>query len=297
MYSFKEIPGNYFSAAPRQGSLERIDYRIPDLNGKMVSKHALVYLPSGYETELNKRYNILYLMHGAMGSADALFGGLKAQTDLKNIIDNMIDRGDIEPLIIVTPSYYVRGMQDMSYEDEQTELFQIEFRNILMTLIESRYRTHARSTDTDELIRTRDHRAFGGYSMGSVTTWYSLIQNIDYIKYFMPMSADCWAYEMMGGLSHPVETARTIADAITKAGYGPGDFRIYCSDGDQDFTVQNVVSMMEGFKKFPETFVFTDDFVSGNIHFDLVPGFYHDYPYGNHYIYNSLKTFFKVEHT
>ena len=41
---------------------------------------------------------------------------------------------------------------------------------------------------------SRDHRIFGGFSLGSVTTWLEFCYDYDYIKYFIPMSGSSWYY-------------------------------------------------------------------------------------------------------
>ena len=39
-----------------------------------------------------------------------------------------------------------------------------------------------------QLAASRDHRAFCGFSMGSVTTWHTFEYCLDYFRYFMPSS-------------------------------------------------------------------------------------------------------------
>ena len=65
-----------------------------------VKKTAYVYLPYGYSEE--KEYNILYLMHGT-GDDEKYW--LKTNPYNKTMLDNMIADGDIEPLIVVTPTF------------------------------------------------------------------------------------------------------------------------------------------------------------------------------------------------
>lgn len=293
-YSFKEIPDEYYDSALQQGTIKRFDYKINNISGQTIEKNALVYLPYGYDqNDTAKKYNILYLMHGLSGSSDTWFGGINATNSLKNIIDNMIEKGDIDPLIIVTPSYYTSKSEDLADNNEQARKFQTEFEKYLMPAIEKKYHTYAETTDQKELQASRDHRAFGGYSMGSGTTWYALMDNIEYIKYFLPMSGDCWAYDIMGGENYPVETAKLLYEAVEKSGYGPNQFYIYSSVGGKDIAYEPVTKMLAELENYPSIFKFTDDFSQGNIHLDIAEDFSHEYHYGNHYIYNSLKTFFK----
>lgn len=293
-YSFDKIPDGYSAPASKQGMLERFDYNVETENGNKISKYALVYLPYGYDAkDTDTQYNILYLIHGATGSPDTWFGGLDASTELKNVIDNMIERGDIEPLIVVTPTYYIEPASHPGEDDEQTKLFQAEFENYLMPLVEEKYHTYAKDTDKESLKASRAHRAFGGFSMGSGTTWYALMENIDYIEYFMPMCGDCWTYGMMGGGNHPDETAASLAKSVAESGYCSDEYNIYCSVGGSDMAYDPLTAMIEGMKKHTDVFIFADDFSDGNIRFDVAEGFEHDYPYANHYVYNALKLFFQ----
>ena len=52
-----------------RGRLHRVDYRSTDKDGNVCYKYAQVYTPYGYDPA--KPYDILYLMHGGGGSADA----------------------------------------------------------------------------------------------------------------------------------------------------------------------------------------------------------------------------------
>ena len=63
-----------------------------------------VYLPHNYDPD--NKYNILYMIHGNSENVNTVLGGPGDNKELKKIIDNMIAFGDIEPLIIVTPTYY-----------------------------------------------------------------------------------------------------------------------------------------------------------------------------------------------
>ncbi|GJM78357.1 hypothetical protein HMSSN139_08530 [Paenibacillus sp. HMSSN-139] len=109
---------------------------------------------------------------------------------MKKIIDHMIANGDIEPMIVVTPTFY-GGKND-------TALFHEELIQTIMPLVETKYRTYAKSASLDDLKASRAHRAFGGFSMGSVTTWYTFIHNLDYFKYYLPLSGDSWGIGVKG---------------------------------------------------------------------------------------------------
>ena len=96
------VPGdftaNYFEAEHR-GNLRKIWYDSPSLG---LNRRMYVYTPYGYDDPKNagKRYPVLYLFHGAGGDEDAWSNmGRSCQ-----ILDNLIEQGKAEPMIVVTPN-------------------------------------------------------------------------------------------------------------------------------------------------------------------------------------------------
>ena len=75
---------------------------------------------------------------------------------------------------------------------------------------------------------------FGGFSLGAVTTWYQFIHNLDYIKYFVPMSGDCWIMGTYGGLYQPVETVDYLEQVVSDGGWSEDDFYLYQGIGTSD---------------------------------------------------------------
>ena len=92
-----------------------------------VTKRALVYLPYGYDESI--QYNILYLMHG---TGDDENYWLSTHESNKVMLDNMIAAGVIEPLIVVTPTFYVE--EDCADDlDQLTWSFRSALRQDLIT--------------------------------------------------------------------------------------------------------------------------------------------------------------------
>ena len=103
------VPAVYSTPAEHQGTIEWITYDSEDyLNGNVpVQKTAAVYLPYGYdENDLETRYDILYLMHGWGGSAGEYFQRGSSVTAVKNMLDHMIENGEIKPIIAVSATFY-----------------------------------------------------------------------------------------------------------------------------------------------------------------------------------------------
>lgn len=181
------VPEQYDApGCPQAGTVEELTYQTKayGTDSRDLQKRALVYLPYGYDE--NRQYNILYLMHG---TGDDENYWLLTNPQNKDMLDRMIASGSIDPLIVVTPTFYTED--DCAEElDKLTFSFREELRNDLMVAVESRYSTYAESIDSQGFTASRDHRAFAGLSRGAVTTAHSaLCGSLDYFSWFGLFSA------------------------------------------------------------------------------------------------------------
>lgn len=163
-----------------------------DASQPVLQKTAYVYLPYGYdEADQETRYNILYLMHGWTMTAGDFFD--ETRSGIVPMLDHMIESGDIPPLIVVCATFDAENQsQSFSRSVEELSVFHHDLRENLMPCVESRFHTYAEDVTPEAFQASRAHRAFGGFSLGAVTTWYQFIYNLDFIQYFLPMSSDCW---------------------------------------------------------------------------------------------------------
>lgn len=87
LYAVKDVP---------HGTVSRVWYNSPSLG---MQRRMTVYTPAGYEKS-NKKYPVLYLLHGMGGDEEAWIAlGRTAQ-----ILDNLIAAGKAEPMIVVMPN-------------------------------------------------------------------------------------------------------------------------------------------------------------------------------------------------
>ena len=91
-------------------------------------------------------------------------------------------------------------------------MFHNDLRDKLIPHIEAKYTTYS----------SREHRAFGGFSLGAVTTWHQFIYCLDLFRYFLPMSGDCWIMGVYSGRYYPEETTRYLEGIA-----GTNDFLIW----------------------------------------------------------------------
>lgn len=283
---FKAVPDEYRLASDKPGTIERLQYTAENLNNGLDTKNLNVYLPYGYNpSDASKKYNVLYLMHGGGENENLIFGGPGQETELKRIIDNMIANGDIEPLIVVTPTFY-GGKND-------TALFHEELVDTILPLVETKYNTYTASGSAEDLKASRDHRAFGGFSMGSVTTWHVFANRLDYFKYYLPISGDSWALGERAGSTFAKETAEYLAKAAKDAGYGPKDYYIFSATGVLDIAYPNLNPQVEAMKELTDAFIYSANLTKGNFYFIVSEEGSHSWYWVNQYVYDILPDLFK----
>jgi len=268
---YTEYQASYKNAIPQAGKVVKETY-----NGVNGTNTLNVYLPYGYDK--NKKYNVFYFMHGMGDNENTLLYNDNGET--QRLLDNMIQNGDIEPMIIVTPTFN-KVSADTFYNADHVYK---EIRESVIPFIEGKYSTYAASTSEADLKASRMHRAYGGFSMGSVSTWAAFENCVDIIGYFMPLSgAHHWG---TGGAD-----TGALARAVDRAGLKKDEYFIMSATGTSDFAVSELSSQIENMKKLSQ-FEYTSDFSKGNLWFILADGGQHSWYYVRQYLYNCLPFFF-----
>lgn len=276
----KDLPADYRSAAEHAGEVVRFDY-----DTDTESKYAYVYVPYGYDG--SRQYDILYMMHGGGGSQESLFGGAGQSNDIKNTIDHLIENGEMEPILIVTPTFYTKANSSTNVSGSWDAVLEFpkELTDYLMPAVESAYSTYAETADETGFIASRDHRAFGGFSMGSVTTWYVFEQELGCFSRFIPISGDSWTKGMQAGRSDPESTAKALADSVTAQGYTADDFMIYAITGSEDIAEPCMTPMFRSIEGYSDIFRMNE---SANTYYFVKDGGIHNMTYVKQYLYNLL---------
>lgn len=145
--------------------------------GDPILKKCNVYLPAGYDHS-DTQYDVLYLLHGVGGNRFEWLNGGEADGHpmICNLLDNLIAKGEIDPLIVVFPNgRSAHDWTDCTFNPAGTNLlgfyyFDYELRYDLIPFIESTFRTRAniRDTSSEGIAANRLHRAIGGLSMGGM---------------------------------------------------------------------------------------------------------------------------------
>ena len=288
--AFKEVPREYFNVCDKGGVVKSFKYTTRDNQtpgSKEFEKSALVYLPYGYdEKDASTPYNVLYLMHGGGDSPAWYLGGEGQNTRLKNIIDHLIANGEMKPLIICALSYYTQYSNDAT---KNCIDYHYELDKDVIPVFEKQYHTYANGdVSQDSLDASRWHRAFGGFSMGACATWSVFEFCLGEMGYFIPMSGDCWAK----GRGNSVESAKHLAETVAKNGKTAKDFYIYSGCGRNDVAEPNMTPMINEMKKYPETFIYCDNFADGNLYQCIYEQGGHDINSVMRVMYNGLPKLF-----
>jgi endo-1,4-beta-xylanase len=100
---FKLVPDEYRADNEKRGTIEKLEYSVTDeVNAENnYVKYLNVYLPYGYDpSDNNKKYNVLYLMHGGGENENLIFGGPGERKELMKILDNMIAKEILNRLLL-----------------------------------------------------------------------------------------------------------------------------------------------------------------------------------------------------
>lgn len=198
-FEFYMVPTDYLTECTEGGTIETLTYHVEsyavekkeDLEpGSLYEDKTLyIYLPEDYDP--GQPYNILYLLHGSNETQDYWFHTqsplgeyfreqMKVDNEqftanyTKNVIDQLFSKGDCEPFIIVTPSYFSTLRSEHEYGSSRDDTmfwldsFEQELREDIIPLVESTYLTYANGdTSSDGIQASRNHRAIAGFSRGS----------------------------------------------------------------------------------------------------------------------------------
>ena len=164
--------------------------------------------------------------------------------------------------------------QSFSRSTEELSVFHKDFRENLLPYIESKYNTYS----------DREHRIFVGFSLGAVITWYQFIYCIDLVKYFLPMSGDCWIMGTYGGRYYPRETTEYLEKVVADGNWKEDDFVIYEGIGTSDPIWEQTNNQIQTMMK-------TKTFTPKNLHYAIIQDGRHDLIACEKYIYHGLEYF------
>ncbi len=199
-------PGDYYmDCEGRRGTVEKVWYpsSLPSWDKRRMS----IYIPADYNS--GKRYPVLYLLHGSGGDENAWLD----MGRLSQILDNLIARREIEPLIVVMPNGNV-NLDAAPGEGEDPNLqpsasnvksmkgaIEKAFMTDIVSYVDSHYNT----------VADKHHRAIAGLSLGGLQTLFVALNNpdaFDYIGLFSAQTTNALTDGRIGAI-------RNIKESIT----------------------------------------------------------------------------------
>lgn len=155
------LPVHSRAQARWTGGVTHVDtVAAPSLRGNLIGdpdwREATVYLPPGYAIEKNRRYPVIYLLHGFAADHRQFMSGQYQGLNVRVSMDSLIARGIAQKMIVVMPnadtffggSFYMNSPVTGKWED-----FMVRD---LVSHIDRKYRT----------VRSRGGRGIAGHSMG-----------------------------------------------------------------------------------------------------------------------------------
>ncbi len=291
-YQFPEelevVPAGYFSRAQQEGTLVDLYYDTwesfsYEQRFQPLRKRAVVYLPYGYDE--SKRYPVLYLMHGGWSDETVYMGSEGNPARFKFVMDHAIQDGLVEPMIVVNPTYNNTSGSDSgdySLAIQLTDRYHQELVNDLIPAVEGTYSSYAQTTDLVGIAASRDHRAFMGFSMGSVTTWRTFEYSLPYFRYFFPSSGNLGT------------NGRAMAQMVQTAGMTSDDFFIFAATGTDDFAYSAFRAQIAAMAAVDDgTFVLGRSEAEGNLWYLEQEGGTHSGEYAMQYFYNGIRWLWK----
>jgi len=152
---FPPPPADYDSYRPNiaHGKITTATYHSTTVG---VDRQTLVYTPPGYSQD--KKYNVLYLLHGIGGDEREWYNNGNPHI----ILDNLYADQKLEPMIVVLPNGRAMVNDDAGgdiFDPEKVkafETFEFDLLNDLIPFIDSNY----------SVLTGRENRAIAGLSMG-----------------------------------------------------------------------------------------------------------------------------------
>jgi enterochelin esterase-like enzyme len=148
----------------RQGTVERIKVHGKSLEGNLdgdsPDRDVSIFLPPGYRAEKNRRYPVVYLLHGFTDDDAKWFGVVKHWINLPDVINKALAEGNTREMIVVMPNAFTRFKGSMYSNSVTVGDWETFVTKELVNYIDDHYRTLPQAAS----------RGLAGHSMGGYGT-------------------------------------------------------------------------------------------------------------------------------
>jgi len=203
-------------SASTAGTVEKIIVHGKSLEGNLEGdspdRDVMVYLPPGYKKSPQKRYPVVYLLHGFTDDTDHWWGVVKHFVSVPAAMDTALGRGAAKEMILVMPNAYTRYFGSMYSSGPGTGNWEAFVADELVTYIDGHYRTIAEPRS----------RGLAGHSMGGYGTVRIGMKRPDVFSAVYAMSSCC----LVPGQAPDAERGRKAEQIRTADELSSADFML-----------------------------------------------------------------------
>jgi S-formylglutathione hydrolase len=168
-----------------KGTVERIKVHGASLQGNLEGdspdRDVSIYLPPSYRTDTQRRYPVLYLLHGFTDRDDLWFSAPTHFVNVPMSVEKALAAGTAREMVIVMPNAFTRYAGSFYGSSVATGDWETFVTRELVTYVDGHYRTIAR----------RESRGLAGHSMGGYGTIRLAMKQPDVYAGVYAMSACC----------------------------------------------------------------------------------------------------------
>ena len=152
------------STFAQKGTKERVKVHSKALEGNLIGDPAdrdvTVYLPPSYQSNPEKRFPVLYMLHGFTDNDSQWFGWESHWINLQDVIEQSLAEGLSKEMIVVMPNAYNRFKGSMYASSATIGDWETFVTQELVNYVDSNYRT----------LPNKKSRGLAGHSMGGYGT-------------------------------------------------------------------------------------------------------------------------------
>ncbi len=205
-------------AQTKEGAIQRIKVHGKSLEGNLdgdaPDRDVSIYLPPSYKTEKNRRYPVVYMLHGFTDNDAQWFGVVKHWINLPDVINKALADGKTREMIVVMPNGFTRFKGSMYSNSVTVGDWETFVTKELVSYVDANYRTLAQP----------ESRGLAGHSMGGYGTMRLGMKAVDVFSSIYALSPCC----MEPGRSNPalkemmkkLESVKTEEDVKAQTFFG-----------------------------------------------------------------------------
>ena len=203
----------WLTGEEQHGTVERIKVHGKALEGNLEGdspdRDVAIYLPPSYATSLNRRYPVVYLLHGYTDSDERWFGMIKHFVNVPVAMDKALASGTAREMILVMPNAYTAYQGSMYSTSAVTGDWDRYMTEDLVAYMDGHYRTLADAAS----------RGLAGHSMGGYGTIRIGMKHPEVFSSLYILSPCCMRVNLVSQSMGKAEAVHSVAD-LAQADFG-----------------------------------------------------------------------------